>query len=835
MPAQAAQRSLQAGPPQFPGVSPLGVKWPTKYGHHGAEFDYLRDREGHVPSPRKGQQSPLLVANAQQRALAGTSTQAGSWSPLGPAPILQYGYSLAQLSYTGRVLGLAYSPAGHAIYLGAADGGVWKSNDLGGSWTPLTDGMPDLAIGSLWVDPTDPTGNTVYAGTGEANDNENAFTGLGIYKTIDGGATWQLYGEGLLQGYKIPAIRVDPTNSSRVYAATKVDTYATPSLPLLGVAVSTDGGHTWTAPTGAGSLNGHDVMDLAIDTHGDLYAAVGGFGDAADGVYLSTDHGITWTKESTGVPDGSSGDQYVLGLAPSTAGNALGSQTLYVAVSDGTNAGYGTLLGIWRTTTAGAASATWTQIANSSTPEYYESQGWYDIYLSVDPTNAGTVYLGLTNIYKTTNGLAATPTWTDLTQFYLGGAALNHPDQHAALFVGSSIYFGNDGGVYRSDDGGGTFSSVNEGLALSQFYAGALGTANDRLLMGGLQDNGTVISDGSLDDSWVQTFGGDGTAGLIDPTNNLQMYGSYVYAKTYYSIGGGASWTYSRPPLDNAVFVAPLVFDPNNPSTLFVGQDHLWMSTNKMLSWTNVSSSISTNGIEAIGVSKSSPGTIYISDQDYGLVHNDFHGRLWVTTNAGTNWTPIGGICTISNRGPEACPSSDTHITGLAVDPTNGMILYATVNGFEGAQKYHVFRSSDGGTTWADVSTTLPDIPFQSVTVDPTTPTTVYAGSDIGVYVSYDSGSHWSVLGDPLPHVSVFQIVVDPSQNRLVAFTYGRGAWSIGIGSSRNSRVTPGPAPVSTNTPTPVTGRDHNRATPTPTPNSTPTAAPTAVGGRGHR
>jgi hypothetical protein len=470
-------------------------------------------------------------------------------------------------------------------------------------------------------------------------------------------------------------------------------------------------------------------------------------------------------------------------------------------------------------------------------------QAWYDIYAAVDPgdTTGNTLYVGLTDIYKTTNALATTPTWTNITKVYscsVSPCPAIHPDQHSALFVpktggGFTDYFGNDGGVFQSADGGATFASDNATLTLSQFYAGSLSPQNASLVTGGLQDNGTAETKGTS--AWRFVFGGDGFFTATDPTNNQTQYEEYVYGNINRTTDDWTTTTdisdpsWSQAGGDPSNFSTPFVLDPNSKTTIYMGRSHLWKTANSTATtptWTNISPSLSTSNITAIAPAKSSAGTIYIGDSS---------AEDWVTTTGGTTWTPLFsvGLCDPAHPVPFQCVPLLTGITGMVVDPTNSQTIYVTAGGFDGAQQYHVFKSTDGGTSWTDISTSLPDIPFQSIAINPTMPSTIYAGSDLGVYVSTDAGATWSALGTALPNASVYSLVPSSDGMSLIAFTHGRGAWKISTDLSppRNSRLTATPTSGQpTSTPTPVASRN-SRMTPTPVVVGA-TATPTAVGGR---
>jgi hypothetical protein len=794
--------------------------------HHADAFSYRALRDGLIQT--KGASRPrvgsLVTAAGQRRALARKSTVGGSWTPLGPAPItVPPSQPYAWTQDSGRVLSLAYAPTTPGIvYAGSADGGVWKTVDMGATWTPLTDMMPTLSIGALAVDPNNPT--TVYAGTGEPPDAVDALYGLGIFKSVNSGQNWTQYGYPLFSQQAISAIQVDPTNSSRVYAGVvnKCGVSPTPSCVPggnLGVAVSVDGGVNWSEPA-ATMLTGHNITDLAIDSAGNLYAAVGspgGAADAASGVYYSNDHGGTWTLASPAVATGTS--NWKLAIAPSTIHNPRATQIVYAVAGDNSGtASQGKVLGVWRSADGGA---TWSQVATTTNLKDCGNQAWYDLFLVVDPASSNTLYVGLTDIFKSKDGGA---TWANVTNVYAncppgGPLGAAHGDQHAALFVpgGTVLLAGNDGGVYKTSDGGGTFTSANGNLALSQFYGGDQSRTTPLTIFGGLQDNGGVLTkDGGT--TWNEAVPGDGFYSLIDFNNSLNMYGEQERGRTYRTTDGGLNFGYTCDTMpcqtsnmfaDPTLFAAPLAMDPSSSLTLLSGRSNLWKTIDGGSTWSMITAPTSSLGlvntvcgtssaasgldcISAIAIAPSSPSTIYIADPQ---------ASIWVTTNGGALWTPLNGSgsCSPSNQSPFAC--APVGVTGLAVDPTNSSIVYASANAFstDGTQRYHVFRSADQGTTWVDISTTLPNEPFQSVVVSPTTPTTIFAGADAGVYVSMNSGTTWSVLGSGLPNAAVYQMEADHAGANLIAFTHGRGIWRIPISAAVAPTVTsvsPGQGPA---------------------------------------
>lgn len=768
--------SAQAKPLRASG---LDYRNPALRSNHRAEFEYLKRREGHQLATAPGQVNPYITAVNEQQALAAGSVAGGSWASMGPNPITFPGQTPTYTD-TGRVLALAYDAPLGKLFLGSADGGVWKSTP-GGAWTPVGDSLASMAVGAITIDSHDSTGNTIFAGTGEQAHPGDGFGGVGIYKSTNGGASWALEGASVFAQQSISTIVVDPTNDNYVYAGV-VNYNGTGNF---GVAVSTNAGVTWTEPSGIATLAGQNVTDLAVDNAGNLYAAVAGVG-----IYYSSEssHGSTWTSASSGLPNTNT-NIFKLGLAPTTAGLARGSQVLYTAISV---AETGALDGVYKSSNGGSS---WTRVFDGSSSIISGfDQGWYDIYVSISPSDANTVYVGLTDIIKTSNGGS---TWTNITNVYGGTPANIHPDQHAAADVSGTWYFGNDGGVYSTPDGGANFAEDNTNLALSQFYSGTVGSAaHPNYLLGGLQDNGTVDDHNpSSGSGWVQEYGGDGFYVALNPTDNTNAYGEYVNGRMYRTTDAWASSASIYDPIwlyDSAEFSAPFVMDPNTPTTLFAGRAHLWKLTNAETAganptWTDLGGPNS-NDITAIAVSKSAPNTLYSGDDWYnvsGTGHNDSRGHLWQSIDGGSTWTDDGGStttgCTASNSSPENCPNLGSNVTSIAVDPGHSQIVYVTVNGFNGSQANHVFKSTNGGSTWSDISTALPDEPFQSVAIDPSTPTTIFAGSDTGVYISFDSGTTWSVLGTSLPNVAAFDLVPNAAGTELTAFTHGRGAWQIAV------------------------------------------------------
>jgi photosystem II stability/assembly factor-like uncharacterized protein len=390
-----------------------------------------------------------------------------AWTPLGPAPIGQgQTFGTPRVAVSGRVSTVVFDPGyngstNQTVYLGAAQGGVWRSRDNGATWTPLTDDQPSLAMGAIAIDPTNP--NIIYAGTGEAHFSGDSYYGAGLLKSTDGGATWmQITGPISASEPRQPAflnaafhtLVIDPTTPSTLYAATTIGlvssaTGATTFPPLgdRGVWKSTDGGMTWRNlnPANLPALN-RSGTDVVLDPRDSrrVFAAILGMG-----VYRSTAGGEpgTWEKLITGLP-ASDLDRIKLAVGPPLAPS--GNATLYAAISRASNT---RLLGVFKSTDGGA---TWTQ---TTTPSPTTSGTFYSLALAVDPVDANVVYYGtLVNATNTGGTLWRSrdggQTWVDLS---LGNGASGglHADTHwiAVNPANRDILFtANDGGLWRTEN-----------------------------------------------------------------------------------------------------------------------------------------------------------------------------------------------------------------------------------------------------------------------------------------------------------------------------------------------------------------------------------------------
>jgi hypothetical protein len=761
-----------------------------------------------------------------------------SWAALGPDFITNVGQTIIGSGTTqasGRVTGLAASPNpanANTFYAATAGGGIWKTTDAGGSWAPLTDNLTDaggspipLFMGAVAIAPSND--QVLYAGTGEADNAYDSYYGDGILVSTDGGSTWALTGQSSFQGRAISRIAVGPQDPNTAYAAVN-DTASNGLGGNAGIWKTSNGGQTWTNMTGNAGLSTYaSWSDVVLDpqTTGSgaiVFAAAGEAGGApADGVYKSTDGGQTWARSGNFLlqaPDGSG-----MGRIALTISNPpdQGAATLYASISNpATSTSKPSLAGVEKSTDAGQS---WQLL--SGVPDYLSSddaQGSYDNVIAADPTNPNIVYAGgAGGVHTFVASIDGGQTWTDLSQGFTtsGDGEMTydgtgpHADQHAIAFTaGGLVLAGNDGGVFtvtttlNPDAGTVTaahWAPLNNGLETLQFTGIALDTTAYGTVYGGTQDNGTVETTGSL--AWNEIGGGDGGFVRVDPTTSGSTKVFYVsglfgpgFLHRYSS--GGQVLTEADSGIntsDPANGYPPFVMDASNPQRLLLGTNQLYETLTGATSDPNYGNNdwhpLQANNfivpgtpqqpgvVDAVAIAPSDGNTIYMSS-DSTTTGN----HLFVTTDDGQTWneiTPRDGL------GNSLVPGI---IKDIAIDPGNSQNVLFAANGNYTGGKGHVWLSTDGGSTWTDISGNLPDVPANALALFPKTQQ-VFVGTDVGVYsvgAPQVNGrqTQWSRYGNALPNAQVVNleaatVVTDPNTGAtidvLAAGTHGRSAWEI--------------------------------------------------------
>lgn len=668
-------------------------------------------------------------AFAQAQMLRAAADSAQQWTLIGPQPIAD--------GYAGRVTTLAIDPHdNNTVYLGSAEGGVWKSTDAGAHWQPLTDFEPALAIGSLAIDPSN--SKVIYAGTGEANFNFDGYDGMGVLKSTDAGNTWSLLGSTTFDQSDIGALAISPTNTAVILASTSSGVYR-----------SADGGETWQ-----NVVFGRSTGVVFDPSNGSLAYAAAVFGPDGAGIYKSADGGQTW-KISNGsgtksIPFSQQTFRITLAISPSQPG------TLYVGYDTATGTP-SPLAGFFKSTDG---AATWRQLPGQA---YCSNQCWYNNVVAVSPTDPNLLLGGGVSLVQS----------TDDGNTWLPAAGPGfHVDQHAIAFTadGSHVFAGNDGGVWSSATANAAFhwTNLNATLALTQFYHGlSIAPGNPGVSFGGTQDNGSLQYAAS---QWVNVGCGDGSATAIDPLNPQIVYISCAGLSSsagavLRSLTGGGQGSYlqvSNGLNESIPFLPYLTIDPSNPQNLyFTGNQHIYQTTNGGTLWKAISPNVTAGVMPAcaIAVAPSDSNTVYSGSCD---------GMAMVTHNAlsGTSstWTNISA----------GLPG--TSITHITVDPGSPLKAYATLSGFMNA---HVVLTEDGGQSWTDITGNLPDISANDLVIDPDLAGALYVSNDMGVFWTNTTGKYWSALGTGLPHAAVLSLAFEHTSRTLRAATHGRSVWDL--------------------------------------------------------
>lgn len=742
-------------------------------------------------------------ALAQARSMRAVR-QDNPWQSIGPSPLLEEFQNndpntgeAVRTTASGRMTGIAFDPQNpNTLYVATAGGGVWKSTDKGASFTSITASRVEFAYYGLAVDPKN--SNIIYAGTGDLT----GYYGNGLLKSTDGGGSWTLLGTANFGANAVIAVLVHPNDSNRLFVATgwAAQRPVQNQPPTPGIFRSTDGGTTWQRVLDCNPCR-NGFTDLLMDPANPqvLYAA-----NAGVGIFKSTDGGDNWNPLadfSTKV-----GRQSYSRLEMAI-GSGAGSNTLYAGI-DGSRNVDGRIVAwgyVYRSTNGGQ---TWQLLDPNRTPNYCGGQCWYDNVIAVNPADANDVYLGGVDIYRTTNGGT---NWTNIRQGV-------HVDQHVAVFDPAEpgvLWVGNDGGLFRWKDG--QWQAFNSGISSLQFVGVGVHPTNQNLAVGGMQDNSHAIYDGT---NWKGFAFADGNKAEFDPFDPTIVYHGDQELSFYANKGSTVAEMRANaqerlngiPANEPTEFYLPFEVDPHRNGGVYLGSNRIFHTVNRGQNWSPISQVLETDArIRAIGVA-SNNGDILYAGTTGGQIHKGTRDQ-----NGQWTWANL-------TKGP--LPSRQ--LSDIAIHPTNANLLYLAYNGFSTntpGQEGHIFKSTDGGTTWTRSDGAgggaFPDTPALTIFIDPDNPTHIYVGTDIGVFRSTDGGDSWATFSQGLPPVPVTDLKYQRANKLLWASTYGRGIY-------RTSLVPAAATPTATHTPGP-TAMHTNTPTHTPTATITPTPPPAGV------
>jgi len=673
---------------------------------------------------------------------------------------------------SGRINDLETHPKNsRIIYAGAAGGGVWKSNDAGTTFNPIFDKYAQ-SIGAIAIDPNDPD-NTVYVGTGETWTRNSVSIGDGLYRTKDGGNSWEKLG--FDKSERIANIIINPNNSSEIYVAVLGALWS--DSDERGVYKSTDGGVSWTKTLYVNSKTG--CSDLVIDPKNPnvLYASMWEFrrtawsfesGGEQSALYKSIDSGKTWNKIHNGFPNGKLG-RLGVAIAPSN------SNILYTVIE----AEEDLRKGLYRSDDAGES---WKQLNNDfeiTVRPFYFSR------IVVDPKNPEVVVKG---------GLSGSISRDGGKTFKNLGNM--HSDIHDVVFDihdSDRMYVATDGGVYRSWNGGTTMEIV-ENLPVSQFYQISLDDAEPYNIYGGLQDNGSWYgpssSEGGINaKDWNAIGGGDGFRVLKHPTKNI-IYSEMQGAENVwrYDVDNKLVKTIQPLPLEGYAKLrfnwnAPMAVSNFKPDRIYIGSQFLHKSDDKGDTWKIISPDLTTNDKtkqeqeNSGGLSMDNSGaenhttifTIAESPLDENIVWvGTDDGNVQVTTDGGKTWTN-----TVANIVGLPKNTWTYHIEASSHDKSTA---YAVFEGHaHGDMNPYVFKTKDLGKSWTNIITAEVTGFARNIQEDFVNPDLLFLGTEFGLYITLDGGKSWSKFTNNMPSVAVHFIDLHPKTNDLVLATHGRG------------------------------------------------------------
>jgi photosystem II stability/assembly factor-like uncharacterized protein len=705
---------------------------------------------------------------------------------LTPAPAAEAGTALDQSRFQalhwrgigpyrgGRVLAVTgVTGESNVYYFGAVAGGVWKTTDGGMSWVPLTDHTTITSIGAIAVAPSNH--DIVYVGAGEASPRGDITYGNGVFKSLDGGKTWQ--SRGLSDTRQIGALIVDPKNPDIVLVAALGHAFG-PNAER-GVYRTANGGKTWAKVLSKNNMTG--AIDITFDPHNSkiVYASlwqalrqpwIFSSGGEGSGLYRSTDGGITWSRLSgNGLPSG------ILGRIDISVSGADSKRVYAMIEAKGG--------GLFRSDDAGKH---WKLVNDDGR---LRQRAWYFSKIYADPKHSDTVYALNTGMFKSTDGGKT---------FSLVSA--RHGDHHGLWIDPTNsdrLINGSDGGAIVSVDGGKNWSQ-SDNQPTAQFYHVSVDRSFPYRVYGAQQDNSNVwiksADDQGVIDEHDWDIAGGGECGFVfadprdpdiiysDSENGINRFNRHTFQSENISVWPFDASGRAASELEHRFnWTSPLMMSPHDPDTLYWGAERLFKTTDDGKSWTAVSGDLTRND-KSKQIASGGPITKDITSVEYydtifAIAESPLvRGHLWVGTDDGLLQVSSDDGGHWSNVTPPDLPQWST-INMIELSHIADGTAYVAVDRHKLDDIHpYIFKTSDGGKSWTRLDAGLPDGAFvHAVREDPAKRGLLYAATETGVFVSFDDGAHWQSLQLDLPQSPVHDLVV--KDNDLVVATHGRSFW----------------------------------------------------------
>jgi PKD repeat protein/photosystem II stability/assembly factor-like uncharacterized protein len=681
------------------------------------------DEQGNLPlliQKREG----LNAVNQLKREmpLSASRDEEAVWTSLGPDSwVNTTGWNPG----IGRVNEIVVHPENdQIIYIGTPMGGLWKTEDLGQNWIPLTDNLPSLGVSGIVIDYTNP--ETIYIATGDAYSTTSYSTG--VYKSTDGGLTFEETGLtwATTDFVRLRKMSMHPTDPNVIIVASTDGLFKT-----------SNGGETWAQVSNGGFWDvkfkpgNPEIVYTVTSTR----------------FRKSTDGGDSFSNVTNGIATTGIG-RLALAVTPAAEDN------VYLLATETTFNGFG---GFYKSTDGGESFTLTTSTPNilgyALNGSSEGGQGWYDLALAVSPTDPDWIITGGIHTWISTNGGQSFTNNSDW--YYPTSNNYVHADIHYLGFWGDRLYCGNDGGINYTDNLGADWSDISEGLEINQLYRIDASPTVETMVLGGSQDNGCNVF---LNDQWIHYLGADGMEVAVDPSNPNIFYGATQNGGIRRTTNGGTSFSSIKNNIDETgAWVTPYKIAPSSPNILYIGYTNLWKTTNRGNSWTKLSNFPTNNNV------KVNEMAVYKQDENYVVFSRG--AALFKTTDGGDNIVPIGGA---------GLPGST--VTYIEIHPQNPEIIYVSYGGW-GEQPNRLFVSTDGGDSWENITQNLPLVPVRSFALQENSNGGIYVGTEFGIFYTDSALTSFVPYMDGLPNVRVTEFSINYNAGKIRAGTYGRGIW----------------------------------------------------------